>query len=290
MGSATAYFLGVTRRRSWVGHGFLRGSLFAGGGIKPEDVAIARGYALEARAGRLISPRHGVRSAPLPELTPSRGCRSSRVSPCTREHSRSEMLIGSTAGRFGESGHAEYAASKSAMLGLLRSLKKHSSGAFSIGPTPPVPDAVRLVSGEAGQGATAIAIAAAGVSDEGGMLFYVEIEPGPASPAPSSPPSAADGKMLGELLKKLGCSTRILLARPLSVALGGDTDLAGNAIRPPAIAGAVRLLRAEAAGAKRVFEDTPVVPLDVWYPLQAKRIRYFKKAPGAETPAADENN
>ena len=166
----------------------------------------------------------------------------------------------------------------------------HSSGAFSIGPTPPVPDAVRLASGEAGQGAAAIAIAAAGVSDEGGMLFYVEIESGPASPAPPSPPSAADGKVLGELLKKLGCSTRILLARPLSVALGGDTDLAGNAIRPPAIAGAVRLLRAEAAGAKRVFEDTPVVPLDVWYPLQAKRIRYFKKAPGAETPAADENN
>jgi hypothetical protein len=155
----------------------------------------------------------------------------------------------------------------------------HSAGAFSIGPTPPVPDAVRLASGEpAGQGA----VAAAGVTDEGGMLLYVELETPPAQPAPG------DGKMLGELLKKLGCSTRLLLAKPLPVALGGDSDLAGTAIRPPTGAGAVTLVRAEAAGAKRVFEDTPIVPSEVWYPLQQKRIRYFKKA--QPEAGGDENN
>jgi hypothetical protein len=155
----------------------------------------------------------------------------------------------------------------------------HSAGAFSIGTTPPVPEAVRLASGEpTGKPAAA----ALGVGDEGGMLYYVEIEGPPAQP------SAADGKVLDQLLKKLGCSTRLSLSQPLSLALGGDTDIAGAAVRPPSGAGAVRLSRADAAGAKRIFEDTPVVPYETWYPLQQKRIRYFKKA--VDTSGGDENN
>jgi hypothetical protein len=51
----------------------------------------------------------------------------------------------------------------------------------------------------------------------------------------------------------------------------------------------VKLARVEAPGAKRIFEDTPIVPFDVWYPLQQKRIRYFKK-PADAPPASDENN
>jgi hypothetical protein len=154
----------------------------------------------------------------------------------------------------------------------------HSVGAFSIAPAAPVADAVRLASGEA---PGKEGVAALGVSDEGGMLYYLEVE-APAAPSP------ADGKLLDQLLKKLGCSTRLSLSHPLPIALGGDSDLAGTAIRPPAGAGAVRLSRAEAAGARRIFADTPVVPFDTWYPLQQKRIRYFKKPEGA--PAADENN
>jgi 3-oxoacyl-[acyl-carrier protein] reductase len=38
-------------------------------------------------------------------------------------HGASLVFIGSTAGRFGELGHAEYAASKAALVGLVRSLK-----------------------------------------------------------------------------------------------------------------------------------------------------------------------
>src|SRR5262249_1000942 len=59
------------------------------------------------------------------------------------------------------------------------------AGASSIAPSPPVAAAVRLASGEAPGKAGAAAL---GVSDEGGMLFYVEIE-GPLSQA-----SAADAK------------------------------------------------------------------------------------------------
>jgi hypothetical protein len=149
----------------------------------------------------------------------------------------------------------------------------HSAGAFSIGSTPPVPDAVRLASGEApGKGG----VAAVGVTDEGGMLVYLEIEAGADPQKPD-----ADAKVLDALLKKLGCSTRLALLKPLAMALGGDTDFAGP--------NAVKLTRVEAAGAKRIFEDTPVVPFDTWYPLQQKRIRYFKKAADAP-PAADESN
>jgi hypothetical protein len=157
-----------------------------------------------------------------------------------------------------------------------------SASAFSIAPAPPVAEAVRLATGDvsAGQGA----VAALGVSDEGGMLIYAELE------APPAAPSAADAKMLDQLLKKLGSGTRLFLSHPLPIALGGDSDFTGKAVRPPSGPGAVRLSRVEAAGARRVFEDTPIVPFDTWYPLQQKRIRYFKKAPGQETPSADENN
>jgi 3-oxoacyl-[acyl-carrier protein] reductase len=43
--------------------------------------------------------------------------------PRTDGHGASLVFIGSTAGRFGEQGHAEYAAAKAGLLGLMRSLK-----------------------------------------------------------------------------------------------------------------------------------------------------------------------
>jgi hypothetical protein len=155
----------------------------------------------------------------------------------------------------------------------------HSAGAFSIGASPPVPEAVRLATGHAGAG-----VAAVGVADDGGMLVYVELAPPPAAP------TAADAKLLDDLLGRLGCGLRLPLAKPLAVALGGDTDLAGTAVRAPVAPGAVRLARATLPGGRRMFEDTPVVPFNVWYPLQQQRIRYFKKPAGqAEaTPGGDD--
>ncbi|MDI3283384.1 hypothetical protein [Polyangium sp. 15x6] len=142
-----------------------------------------------------------------------------------------------------------------------------SAGAFAIGAEPPVEGAVRLATGSP---SAAVAAAAVGVNDKDGMLLYVEL----LTPADAS---AADAKALDTLLKNAGCSTRLLLAKPLAVALGGDTDLAGAAVHPPQGPTAVRLARAEAPGGRRFLEDTPIVPFDKWYPLQQKRIRYFKK-------------
>lgn len=144
----------------------------------------------------------------------------------------------------------------------------HSTGAFSIAPTAPVPEAMRLAAGVADPGA---AVAALGVSDEDGMLVYAELSSAPQAP------SAADGKLLADLLKKAGCSSHLFLKAPWALALGGDTSLAGAAMHPPSGAGAVRLARTQAPGAGRFLESTPIVPFDKWYPLQQKRIRYFKK-------------
>lgn len=46
-----------------------------------------------------------------------------RGAPREDEHGASLIFIGSTAGRFGEKGHAEYAAGKAGLVGLVRSLK-----------------------------------------------------------------------------------------------------------------------------------------------------------------------
>ena len=67
------------------------------------------------------------------------------------------------------------------------------------------------------------------------------------------------------------------MAEPLAIALGGDTTISGAAVRLPDAEERVRLLRAAGPGGRRIFEDTPVVPFKEWYPLQARRIRYFKK-------------
>ncbi|MRG91795.1 hypothetical protein [Polyangium spumosum] len=153
-----------------------------------------------------------------------------------------------------------------------------SPGAFAIGDAPPVEGAIRLATGSP---SAAVAAAAVGVNDKDGMLLYVEL----VSPADAS---AADAKALDELLKNAGCSTRLLLGKPLALALGGDTDLAGAAVHPPQGPTAVRLTRSEAPGGRRFLEDAAIVPFNTWYPLQQKRIRYFKKP--AKDPAEGETN
>ena len=60
----------------------------------------------------------------------------------------------------------------------------------------------------------------------------------------------------------------LLLARGEARRLGGRFGTAGGQGHRWGAAG---------PGAGRFFEDTPIVPFDKWYALQAKRIRYFKK-------------
>ncbi len=144
-----------------------------------------------------------------------------------------------------------------------------SPGSFAIGPEEPSPDAVVLAGGRPFDQHASSARAAAGVQDDDGMLAWVELPP-------DANPDTSTGDALDQILKELGCSQRIFFSGEARAFLGaGAGDSAGHAPRSlPIVA---RLVRIEAPGAHSAFIETPIVPIQVWQPLQAKRVRYFLK-------------
>ena len=141
---------------------------------------------------------------------------------------------------------------------------------FTIAPARPDPAARHVTAGQKPPASGPIS-AAVGI-DGDGMLTYVEVA--------TAPEPAADGALLTRLLTDLGARQVLLLAKPLGVALGGDRDLAGHPT--PRKRGATRWVRRVTPGARRIFGDTPIVAPKVWYPLQARRVRYFRKPKPAE--------
>jgi hypothetical protein len=147
---------------------------------------------------------------------------------------------------------------------------------FAISHAAPAPEAERIAAGfEPNDARAAQASAALGV-DADGMLVYAEVA--------TAPRPGADAPMLISLLKRAGCSRPLLLSQRLGVALGGDRDLAGQPVA--GASGGVSLVRRRVPGARRIFEQTPIVKPSVWYPLQARRVRYFEKAKPAPAASA----
>lgn len=141
-----------------------------------------------------------------------------------------------------------------------------SAGTFTIAATSPGPTAVPLFDGEPPtSGALAAADALLGVADEDGMLHWIVAD---------SPGSAS---ALSSLLKELGCSQQMVAPKALVPRLGGSLDLDLELATTPLAGPTVTLVRGEAPSARTLFPDTPVVPPEVWMPLQAKRVRYFPK-------------
>ena len=142
----------------------------------------------------------------------------------------------------------------------------HDAGA-TIAAAPPNPAAVRLANGFLpGQPGAEHALAAVGLAP-GGMLVYAEIA--------TERGKGDDQALLVSLLSRLDCSEVLLLDRPIGAAIGGVRDLGGHPVQ--LTRQSLRLVRTQGPGAKRVFQDTPIVHPDVWYRLQARRVRYFKK-------------
>lgn len=135
---------------------------------------------------------------------------------------------------------------------------------FSIGAN----GSTRLMSGSV---SSAGAIAAAGI-DSAGFLLYAVVG---GARAPER-----DGKLLEDLLRSLGATELLFSSAPWDVAIGGDRDLAGHPLGKRA--GAVRLARGDAPGGRRLFPETAIVAPKIWYPLQARRVRYFRKPKPAE--------
>ncbi len=142
----------------------------------------------------------------------------------------------------------------------------HEAGA-SIGTKPPVEKAVRLANGFLpGQPGAEHSLGAVGLAP-GGILVYAEIA--------TERGKGDDQALLVSLLTRMKCSKMLLLDRPIGAAIGGVRDLGGHPVQ--LTRQSLRLVRKEGPGARRVFKDTPIVHPDVWYPLQARRVRYFKQ-------------
>ncbi|MBX3214444.1 MAG: hypothetical protein KF850_20580 [Labilithrix sp.] len=142
----------------------------------------------------------------------------------------------------------------------------------------PTPSAVAIasVAPPTAPGA-ATARAAAGVSDEDGMLHWLEL-------APESTPSAETSAAMLALLERAGCSARGLVLDNLRAYLGGTLDTGGEPAGPATAL--VTLARTPSPAAKQIFESTPIVPQAVWQPLQARRVKWRPTKAPPEKPAA----
>ncbi len=136
-----------------------------------------------------------------------------------------------------------------------------------ISDTAPGEHAARLANGFLpGQPGAEHALGAVALTS-GGMLLYAEIA--------TERGKGDDQALLVSLMSRRGCREILLLDRPIGAAIGGVRDLGGHPVQ--LTKQSLRLVRQPGPGARRVFKDTPVVHPDVWYPLQARRVRYFKK-------------
>ncbi len=196
----------------------------------------------------------------------------------------------------GTPGTEANSATIASFAGIARSRKPRPTlwlgkGVFSIGVEKPE-DGVELFSGlEPGEQPTGNTPAMIGIADDGGMLVYAEVVAHEAGDGTSRSEGAAAGAVaasglaaLEQILDRLACSSRIQLAHSLQIALGGTMLLDGTAANPDSAA-QLRLVRGAGPGAHSIFDDTPIVPADVWHPLQMRRIRYFKK-PASTTAAS----
>ncbi|MGH7434418.1 MAG: hypothetical protein ACRENE_01955, partial [Polyangiaceae bacterium] len=116
------------------------------------------------------------------------------------------------------------------------------------------------------------------VLEDDGMLAWVEL---PAGMRPDASTAAA----MDAFLQHAGCADRMVVTGDASALPGGTLDLSAEPAASPAAADTVSLVRGRAPDAHPVFADTPLVPVSVWQPLQAKRVRYFYK-PAASASAS----
>jgi len=176
-----------------------------------------------------------------------------------------------TAGAGGRDAGAERGASEGPKLWL-------GPHVFAIDKTPPHAAAAVADVLPANAPGAADARAAVGISDEDGMLQWVEL-------LPEDKADARAAESMLKLLERLGCSSRALVAGDVRAYLGGSLDTGAQPASPGVPL--VRLVRTPAPGARAYFETNEIVPQSVWYPLQQQRVKWRPtKAPPEQKPAA----
>lgn len=148
---------------------------------------------------------------------------------------------------------------------------------FSIDKNPPSGAiAIAPVIGHGSPGSSS-ARGAVGISDEDGMLQWIEL-------LPEDAPNAETSDAMLKILERIGCSSRGLLSGDVRAFLGGSLDVGGEPSAPASVG--VRLLRSASPGATQMFESTPVVPQSVWQPLQSQRVKWRPTLAPPDKPAA----
>jgi hypothetical protein len=155
-----------------------------------------------------------------------------------------------------------------------RAFRIESSESTTHDVTKPPSDAATLVVATGHTKANASIVRAAVGTTDGQWLYYVEITKG-ADPA-------HDVNVLARLLDDFGCQSRLFLERPLAITIGERPD------DDTAAVDRITWVRDDAPMARRILEQTPIVPLTVWHPLQEKRIRYKRQRPVNNSPSATE--
>lgn len=142
-------------------------------------------------------------------------------------------------------------------------------GVFTIGKSAHDEKATAVAYGVLQQSAAALtAHAAVGIQDEDGMLNWIEI--------PETSTLDAEGvRRIDELLKQMGCSSRMFVPGQLRAFLGRELGIDAERAAPHSTL--LSFTRVSTPAAALHFTDTAIVPFSVWQPLQAQRVRYFPK-------------
>lgn len=147
---------------------------------------------------------------------------------------------------------------------------------FSIDKAPPA-GAVPIVDLFAANApASAEARGAVGISDEDGMLVWIEL-------LPETKADASTAEAMSKLLERLGCSSRALVAGSVHAFLGGALDIGGEPVAISQLT--ARLVRTPAPAARMMFNPTETVPASVWAPLQQQRVKWRPTLAPPEKPA-----
>lgn len=118
--------------------------------------------------------------------------------------------------------------------------------------------------------------AAVGISDEDGMLQWIEL-------LPDDRPDPQTSEEMMKLLERIGCSARGFVTSDVRAYPGGAMDIGAEPAAPAAVA--AKLVRTPAPAAKLAFESTEIVPQPVWQPLQSQKVKWRPTLAPPEKPA-----
>jgi hypothetical protein len=230
-------------------------------------------------------PQHGypyasaIATVKLPLPSGERAARILRVDPRTVAPAAEGDDQAPTVAAFGRPARGKTATRDAGVVASVETSRKLWLGQHVFGIDKAPAAGALAIAGvlDPGSSATSRARGAVGISDEDGMLEWIEL-------LPEDAPNAEASEAMLKVLERSGCTARGLVTGEVRAFLGGTVDIGGEPALPAV--GAIRLARTAAPAAKQIFESTPIVSQPVWQPLQAQRVKWRPTLAPPEKPAA----